>query len=404
MKKVALYSSSNRSRKDAAAAAGGAGASAGGAATEGAADPGAIPSALPPEGGRLRLFYRRFEQPLLVGAGMLFAVALLFTYTKTRPLPQELTQKDIDAAVMHTLESANLPSMATRAAAAIAPSVVRVMGYSADADDDEEEDAKAAPKARVEDPAKGARKGKAAPAEKSRPPAKDRLARNDGGKAPDPAPGAAPKDRDASKDKDPKDPKDPNATPKKDPDEGGFPGYRSSGVGTGVVIVDKGVILTNLHVVLGAEKIKVRFFDGMEAEATVVGMRPEHDLAVLQAKAVPDDLQAATLRSTADLQVGDQVVAVGFPFGIGPSASAGVVSGLKREYTSPEGKRVLTNLIQFDAAANPGNSGGPLVTADGEVVGIVTGILNPTKQRVFIGIGFAVPIENAAAAVGMSPF
>ena len=150
-------------------------------------------------------------------------------------------------------------------------------------------------------------------------------------------------------------------------------------MGTGVVIVDKGIILTNLHVVLGAEKIKVRFFDGMEAEATVIGVRPEHDLAVLQAKAVPDDLVSATLRSTADLAVGDHVVAVGFPFGIGPSASAGVVSGLKREYHSPEGKRILTNLIQFDAAANPGNSGGPLVTADGEVVGIVTGILNPDQ-------------------------
>ena len=98
------------------------------------------------------------------------------------------------------------------------------------------------------------------------------------------------------------------------------------------------------------------------------------------------------------------MVAVGFPFGIGPSVSAGVVSGLRREYRSPEGKRLLTNLIQFDAAANPGNSGGPLVTADGEVVGIVTGILNPTEQRVFIGIGFAVPIENARAArVGLSP-
>ena len=105
-----------------------------------------------------------------------------------------------------------------------------------------------------------------------------------------------------------------------------------------------------------------------------------------------------------DLQLGDEVVAVGFPFGIGPSVSSGVISGLRREYRSPEGKRLLTNLIQFDAAANPGNSGGPLVTTDGEVVGIVTGILNPTKQRVFIGIGFAVPIENAAAAVGMSPF
>ena len=81
-----------------------------------------------------------------------------------------------------------------------------------------------------------------------------------------------------------------------------------------------------------------------------------------------------------------------------------MVSGLRREYRSPQGRRLLTNLIQFDAAANPGNSGGPLVTADGEVVGIVTGILNPAGQGVFIGIGFAVPIETAAAAAGMPPF
>jgi S1-C subfamily serine protease len=119
---------------------------------------------------------------------------------------------------------------------------------------------------------------------------------------------------------------------------------------------------------------------------------------------VPDDLFAATMRSTGDLAPGDHVVVVGFPFGIGPSASAGVVSGLKRQFRSPEGQQTLTNLIQFDAAANPGNSGGPLVTMDGEVVGIVTAILNPNRQRVFIGIGFAVPIENAAAAAGMPPF
>jgi S1-C subfamily serine protease len=176
------------------------------------------------------------------------------------------------------------------------------------------------------------------------------------------------------------------------------------GVGSGVVIVDNGTILTNLHVVAGAKRIKVTFSTGLEADADVTGVYAEHDLAVLKARSIPDDLPAATMRSTADLQPGDHVIAVGFPFGIGPSVSSGVVSGLKREFRSPEGERVLTNLIQFDAAANPGNSGGPLVTLDGAVVGIVTAILNPSRQRVFIGIGFAVPIENAASAAGMPPF
>ena len=175
-------------------------------------------------------------------------------------------------------------------------------------------------------------------------------------------------------------------------------------VGTGVVIVDKGVILTNLHVVLGAKRVQVVFANGLESEATITGVRPEHDLAVLQAETIPDDLTPATMQSTADLKLGDQVFAVGFPFGIGPSVTAGVVSGLRREFRSPQGNRLLTNLIQFDAAVNPGSSGGPLVTAEGEVVGIVTGILNPTNQHVFVGIGFAVPIENAAAAVGIPPF
>jgi S1-C subfamily serine protease len=150
--------------------------------------------------------------------------------------------------------------------------------------------------------------------------------------------------------------------------------------------------------------VEVEFADGTESEAAVVAVQPEHDLAVIQAKTLPDDLVPATLRSTEDLRPGDDVVAVGFPFGIGPSVSAGVISGLGREFRSPQGQRLLTNLIQFDAAVNPGNSGGPLVTMDGQVVGIVTAILNPTAQRVFVGVGFAVPIENAAAAVGLSPF
>jgi serine protease DegQ len=175
-------------------------------------------------------------------------------------------------------------------------------------------------------------------------------------------------------------------------------------LGTGVVIVDNGTILTNLHVVWGAKKIRVRFFNGHESDAQLVNVQPENDLAVLKASSLPDDLEAATMRSTGDLRPGDQVAAVGHPFGIGPSVSGGVVSGLKREFRDPDGNKTLTNLIQFDAAANPGNSGGPLVTMDGHVVGIVTAILNPGEARTFIGIGFAVPIENAASAVGMPPF
>jgi S1-C subfamily serine protease len=175
-------------------------------------------------------------------------------------------------------------------------------------------------------------------------------------------------------------------------------------LGTGVVIIDNGTILTNLHVVAGAKRVRVRFFNGHESDASVISVQPENDLAVLKANSLPDDLEAATMRSTADLRPGDHVIAVGHPFGIGPSVSYGVVSGLKREFRSPEGEKTLTNLIQFDAAANPGNSGGPLVTMDGHVVGIVTAILNPSEQRTFVGIGFAVPIENAASAAGMPPF
>jgi len=179
---------------------------------------------------------------------------------------------------------------------------------------------------------------------------------------------------------------------------------RNRSVGSGVVIVDKGIILTNLHVVHGASRIKVTYANGMESEAQLINVQPENDLAVLQAASRPDELEAATMRSTGGLRPGEEVIAIGHPFGIGPSVSQGVVSGLKREFRSPEGKRILHNLIQFDAAANPGNSGGPLVTMDGHVVGIVTAIMNPTEARTFIGIGFAVPIENAATAAGLPPF
>jgi len=275
------------------------------------------PPPTPRRFARLRGLLARGERLWLVALGalaVLFGMALQGTMT---PAQRVLTQNDIDAAVLRSLETQPLPSPAAKAWEIIRPSVVRVRRLGPPAD--------------------------------------------------------------------------------------GQPG-EDIGVGSGVVVVDTGLILTNLHVVAGADSVKVVFADGLESDAVVVQAQPEQDLAVLQAKTLPDDLQAATLKSTADVRPGDRVVAAGFPFGIGPSVTAGVVSGLRREFQSPEGQRLLTNLIQFDAAANPGSSGGPLVTPEGEVIGIVTAVLNPTEQRVFVGIGFAVPIESAAAGAGMSPF
>jgi serine protease Do len=171
--------------------------------------------------------------------------------------------------------------------------------------------------------------------------------------------------------------------------------YLHRSVGSGVVVVNRGTILTSLHVVAGAGRVRVLFADGLESDARIVGQHPENDLAVLQAETVPDDLAAAVMRPRADLRPGEAVVAVGFPFGIGPSVSAGVVSGLEREYRAPGGGGSLSGLIQFDAAVNPGSSGGPLLNTRGETIGIVVALANPTKAGTFIGIGFAVPIGTA---------
>ncbi len=174
-------------------------------------------------------------------------------------------------------------------------------------------------------------------------------------------------------------------------------------LGAGVVVRDDGLILTSLHIVKDATEIQVTFADGSKSAASVAGTQPENDLAVLQPEEIPDDLVPATLGSSAGLHVGDEVVAVGNPFGITNSLSAGVVSGLGRSFKSPKTGETLTGLIQFDAAVNPGNSGGPLVNRDGEVIGIVTALLNPTEQDVFIGIGFAVTIETGGGLAGAPP-
>lgn len=184
------------------------------------------------------------------------------------------------------------------------------------------------------------------------------------------------------------------------PDE--RPGIKYTVMGTGVVVEADGTILTNLHVANGMPNLRVTFFDGTVADAKIVGSQPHNDLAVLKPSTVPLDLKPATMTSAATLSPGDEVLAVGFPFGVGPSASAGVVSGLGREFED-RGRPTLQGLIQFDASTNPGNSGGPLVNSSGEVVGIVTALMNPSGVRTFAGIAFAITIDTAATAIGDNP-
>jgi S1-C subfamily serine protease len=167
-------------------------------------------------------------------------------------------------------------------------------------------------------------------------------------------------------------------------------------LGTGVVINARGAVLTAFHVVEGARRIQVRFSDGTRSAARVASSRRSKDVAVLAVDRLPDVVVPAVMGGGA--QIGDAVFPVGNPLGLRGSLSAGVVSALDRTIRT-EG-RTLQGLIQFDAAVNPGNSGGPLLNRDGQVVGIVTGLANPSKQPYFVGIGFAVPIETAGGVAG----
>lgn len=289
-------------------------------------------------------FSKRHERSLPAAAAVLVMLLLFGGWQLFNPAARPLSQWDIDNAVKYTLSNIDPPPAETAiAAAVVGPSVVRVEGFMSPERAAEEEKAE-----RV-----GAKKA----GKPIHPPLRD---------------------ADTKEGK-------PDAT------------------GSGVVINNAGDILTNLHVIQSTDRWVVTYWDGSKADARVVNVQPENDLAVIRTKVFPDDLKPATLASTAGLNPGDTVVAVGFPFGIGPSVSAGVIGGLKRSFVDPDRKSRLSNLIQFDAAANPGNSGGPLVNRDGEVVGIVTAIVNPSGHNVFAGVGFAVPIENAARAVGNNP-
>lgn len=277
----------------------------------------------------------------------------------TQPARRVLTQADIDRAVLHTLQTKSLPSRTARAAEAVRESVVEVRNFSAPED-------KAQPAA----PPRAKRGAPVTPPKPFHPAPRDELAKED--------PSTVGDDGDG----------------KPEPQH----------IGSGVVVTETGIVITNYHVVAGARRLEVRFHDGFTSEASLLQAIPEKDIALLRPNAIPDDLPPATLGNSRDLAPGSEVVAVGFPFGIGPSVSAGVVSGLDREFISPDNKHNLDNLIQFDAAVNPGNSGGPLVNMNGEVVGIVTAILNPNRSGTFLGIGFAITIESAGVSIGSSPF
>lgn len=171
--------------------------------------------------------------------------------------------------------------------------------------------------------------------------------------------------------------------------------------GAGVVVDDQADILTSLHIVKDAKSLKVRFADGTEAVAEVTASLADKDIALLHPASAPAKLQPATMGDPGRLSIGAPAFVIGHPFGLTGSLSVGVISGLDRSLNVPGLDKPLTGLIQFDAAVNPGNSGGPLVDSNGEVVGIVTGLVNPSGQKVNSGVGFAVTIDQAAAALGV---
>lgn len=313
-----------------------------------------------PDSG-LRRFYQKYDKIVLVSFGVAMALFAILVYSLTVPEPFSLTQRDIDMAVLHSLENQVAePSEESIAYEIIRPSIVRVRRVE---------------RVEVGESTGGDERSEQSGGEDAIPDSSGSNDSNEQGVIPDSLRNGDRLHEDIDR-----------------------------SVGTGVVIVDDGTILTNLHVISGSARTIVEFADGTESEADVVGVQPENDLAVIKARELPDDLVPATIRSTSGLRLGDHVVAVGYPFGIGPSVTSGVISGLGRQYVTASGEQVMSNLIQFDAAANPGNSGGPLITREGEVIGIVTAILNTSGQRTFIGIGFAVPIENAASGAGSSPF
>jgi S1-C subfamily serine protease len=165
----------------------------------------------------------------------------------------------------------------------------------------------------------------------------------------------------------------------------------SAGSGSGFVLDAQGHILTNYHVVAGAEVVQVTLFDGSTHAATVIGEDPSNDVAVVRIKAPADLLVPVSLGDSSKLAVGQKVLAIGNPFGLERTLTVGIISALDRSMRAKNG-RTIKGIIQTDAAINPGNSGGPLLNSRGEVIGINTAIISQVGQSA--GIGFAVPINT----------
>lgn len=168
------------------------------------------------------------------------------------------------------------------------------------------------------------------------------------------------------------------------------------GAGSGFVWDKKGRIVSNYHVVHQASTLTVTFPDGTRYEAKIIGVAPDYDLAVLQIEAPPERLTPVEIAPSHDLQVGQQVYAIGNPFGLDTTLSAGIVSALGRTITSMTDRKIY-DVIQTDTAINPGNSGGPLLGASGKLIGVNTAIVSPTGASA--GIGFAVPADTVSRVV-----
>lgn len=170
-----------------------------------------------------------------------------------------------------------------------------------------------------------------------------------------------------------------------------------AGTGSGFVWDDRGHIVTNFHVIKDGNRAKVKLSRGTDAyEATLVGAEPEKDLAVLRVQAPREKLRPIAVGSSADLLVGQSVVAIGNPFGLDNTLTTGVVSALGREVMGVGGRKIH-GLVQTDAAINPGNSGGPLLDSSGRLIGVNTAIISPAGASV--GIGFAIPVDTVRRVV-----